>query len=103
MSGVVPTDACKVEFLKLKDKRAYKFVTYKIDAKKGVVDVCECVEKTVRWIVGSFSRQNIRVPRGDARPARHELERPVLRLGTTHWCELRRVKPHRRSRGTVLS
>lgn len=56
MSGVVPTDACKVEFLKLKDKRAYKFVTYKIDAKKGVVDVCECVEKTVRWIVGSFSR-----------------------------------------------
>jgi cofilin len=48
MSGVVPTDACKREFLLLKDKRAYKFVTYKIDPEKGVVDVCECVEKTVR-------------------------------------------------------
>ena len=48
MSGVVSTDACKREFLLLKDKRAYKFVTYKIDPEKGVVDVCECVEKTVR-------------------------------------------------------
>ena len=48
MSGVLPTDKCKEEFLKLKEKRAYKFVTFKIDAEKGVVDVCDCVEKTVR-------------------------------------------------------
>merc|ERR1712216_272695 len=49
MSGVLPTDKCKEEFLKLKEKRAYKFVTFKIDAEKGVVDVCDCVEKTAEF------------------------------------------------------
>ena len=57
MSGVLPTDKCKEEFQKLKDKRAYKFVTFKIDPEKGVVDVYDCVEKTVRlWAAFRGSR-----------------------------------------------
>ena len=38
MSGVTPTDKCKEEFAKLKHKRAYKFITFKIDQDAGTVD-----------------------------------------------------------------
>ena len=70
MSGVLPTDKCKEEFLKLKDKRAYKFVTFKIDPEKGVVDVCDCVEKTVRlWAAFRGSRHPRPGPRGLPREA----------------------------------
>lgn len=48
MSGVLPTDKCKVEFAKLQEKRAYKFITFKIDPDAGVTDVLYCHEKTVR-------------------------------------------------------
>ena len=48
MSGVLPTDKCKEEFAKLREKRAYKYITFKIDADAGVTDVAHCHEKTVR-------------------------------------------------------
>mmetsp|Transcript_18341 Transcript_18341/g.45624 ORF Transcript_18341/g.45624 Transcript_18341/m.45624 type:complete len:141 (-) Transcript_18341:162-584(-) len=46
MSGVLPTDACKAEFALLKNGRAYKFITFKIDEKAGVVDVLDVHKKT---------------------------------------------------------
>jgi|TARA_B100001142_G_C14229137_1_gene614708 cofilin len=48
MSGVTPTDKCKEEFAKLKHKRAYKFITFKIDQDAGTVDVLDLHAKTVR-------------------------------------------------------
>ena len=48
MSGVTPTDTCKEEFAKLKYKRAYKFITFKIDQDAGTVDVLDLHAKTVR-------------------------------------------------------
>ena len=46
MSGVTPTDKCKEEFAKLKHKRAYKFITFKIDQDAGTVDVLDPVSYT---------------------------------------------------------
>jgi cofilin len=48
MSGVLPTDACKAEFAILKNKRAYKFITFKIDPVAGTTDVLEIHKKEVR-------------------------------------------------------
>ena len=39
MSGVLPTDKCKAEFAILREKRAYKFITFKIDATGTMTDV----------------------------------------------------------------
>ena len=41
MSGVLPTDKCKAEFAILREKRAYKFITFKIDATGTMTDVCD--------------------------------------------------------------
>merc|ERR1712216_886397 len=41
MSGVLPTDKCKAEFAVLREKRAYKLITFKIDATGTMTDVCD--------------------------------------------------------------
>ena len=42
MSGVLPTDKCKAEFAILREKRAYKFITFKIDATGTMTDNYKC-------------------------------------------------------------
>ncbi|EEH57854.1 uncharacterized protein MICPUCDRAFT_16153 [Micromonas pusilla CCMP1545] len=51
MSGVTPTDKCKEEFAKLKHKRAYKFITFKIDQDAGTVDVLDLHAKTFQMVL----------------------------------------------------
>ena len=48
MSGVLPTDKCKAEFAVLREKRAYKFITFKIDATGTMTDVCDVCPTSVR-------------------------------------------------------
>ena len=48
MSGVLPTDKCKAEFAILREKRAYKFITFKIDATGTMTDVCDVCPTSVR-------------------------------------------------------
>ena len=47
MSGVLPTDKCKAEFAVLREKRAYKFITFKIDATGTMTDVCDVCPTSV--------------------------------------------------------
>ena len=87
MSGVLPTDKCKEEFAKLREKRAYKFITFKIDPDAGVTDVAYCHEKTVRLmrpdgaVLTMRSRSESERPRGRA-PARRRSQ-PRRHLSST--------------------
>lgn len=49
MSGVLPTDECKAEFANLKNKRAYKFITFKINVEAGKTEVLDLHKKEVRF------------------------------------------------------
>ena len=68
MSGVLPTDKCKEEFAKLREKRAYKYITFKIDADAGVTDVAHCHEKTVRLKRPAGAVLTMRSPSESERP-----------------------------------
>ena len=57
MSGVLPSDECKATFLKLKEKRAFKFITFAIDEAGGVTNVCETCETGVSDTADRTPRQ----------------------------------------------
>ena len=67
MSGVLPTDKCKAEFAILREKRAYKFITFKIDATGTMTDVCDVCPVSVsanNALMGAVSPAPIRDRRG---------------------------------------
>lgn len=72
MSGVLPTDKCKAEFAILREKRAYKFITFKIDATGTMTDVCDVCPVSV-------SANNACDGRG-----RRAHPRPTRFFGATH-------------------
>ena len=84
MSGVLPTDECKATFLKLKEKRAFKFITFAIDEKAGLTNVLDTCETSVRAMprLTEPPRQIFRVDRA----------RGMLREARTGWC-LRSKEP----------
>ena len=66
MSGVLPTDKCKAEFAILREKRAYKFITFKIDATGTMTDVCDVCPVSV----SANNACDGRVRRAHPRPTR---------------------------------
>eukprot|EP00740_Mantoniella_antarctica_P015510 CAMPEP_0181376792 /NCGR_PEP_ID=MMETSP1106-20121128/17519_1 /TAXON_ID=81844 /ORGANISM="Mantoniella antarctica, Strain SL-175" /LENGTH=163 /DNA_ID=CAMNT_0023495417 /DNA_START=19 /DNA_END=511 /DNA_ORIENTATION=- len=53
MSGVLPTDQCREEFFKMKNKRAYKFITFKINKEEGKTTTTEVLEVHKKEVSGA--------------------------------------------------